>query len=173
MTIACASLLLASSQGAAATTPSSKYEYPCDVYDSSFCFRKPWNSVVNRWSGPDFEVYNVATRDEDALFSVYVGRAPQTDESRIRVKKYKTDGVRVDIGKLKNADGAATMDILIQTPHGDYLHIFGASDEAAKDALAGSMTGFRRCERRGVTSLDCETKPLFDEAAAELVRNLR
>ena len=173
--IACASLLFADSQDVIASNPvgAPKAEYPCDVFDMGFCFRKPWNAVVTQWSGPDFQVYSVATRDDAPLFSVYDGMAPDRQDGRVRLKQYKTNGLRVDIGTLKNAEGAKAMDILIQYPHGGYLHIFGASDQAGRDALADAMTGFRPCTRRGVTSVDCETKPLFDDSAAELVRTLK
>jgi hypothetical protein len=173
--IACATLLLAGTQNVVASAPrgSQQAEYPCDVIDMSFCFIKPWKSVVTLWSGPDFQVYNVATRDEEALFSVYDGMAPKQSDGRVRLKQYKRDGFRVDIGTLKNSDGNKTVDILIQSPRGGYLHVFGASDQAARSALADAMTSFRHCTRRGVTSVDCEAKPLFDESAAELVRNLK
>ena len=173
--IACASLLLAETPNVLASNAGSapKAEYPCDVFDMSFCFRKPWNAVVTQWSGPDFQVYSVATRDDAPLFSVYDGMTPKQQDGRVRLKQYRTNDLRVDIGTLKHVEGAKQMDILIQYPHGGYLHIFGASDQAGRDALADAMTGFRPCKRRDVTSVDCETKPLFDEAAADLVRTLK
>ena len=116
--IACASLLLAVGPNVLASNAGSapKAEYPCDVFDMSFCFRKPWNAVVTLWSGPDFHVYNVKTRDEVSLFSVYDGMTPKQQDGRVRLKQYKTNGIRVDIGTLKNTEGAKAMDILIQYP---------------------------------------------------------
>ena len=173
--IACAGLLLAETPNVLATNPgsASKAEYPCDVFDLSFCFRKPSKAVVTQWSGPDFQVYNVGTRDDAPLFSIYDGMAPKRQDARVRLKQYRRNDLRVDIGTLKNAQGAKTLDILIQYPHGGYLHIFGASDQAGREAMAGAMTSFRPCKRRGVTSVDCETKSMFDESTVELVRTLK
>ncbi|WP_141400724.1 hypothetical protein [Pseudoxanthomonas wuyuanensis] len=148
-------------------------KYPCDVFSYVFCFRKPYGAVVTQRSGPDFEIYQVQGSDAQPLFSVYVGTIPEREsDSAVRLKKFKVRGIDVTVNSYRDTKESKAVELRISYPTGVKVHAFGASDAAARMALADVLLNFRVCSKRGFTSVECETTPLFDADFAETIQQL-
>jgi hypothetical protein len=144
----------------------------CNVFDYTFCFRKDRSDMVTHRSGPDFDIYNVSTRDDVPLFSIYAGMAPSRQPGRLSLKQYRNDGVDIDIGVVTTPSGTKVADVLVGLPRGEYVHVFGAVDRQGREALAEVMPNFRHCKKRWFTSVDCENGSLFKPADADLIRKI-
>ena len=144
----------------------------CAVFDSSFCFRSHRHTVVTQRSAPDAEIYSVSTSDGHPLYSVHAGSMPTRPQARTSLKHYKEDGFDIDIGVVAGDSGERVLDLVVHYPDGRRLHL-DAVGRDGREALADVMPNFRPCARRGFTSIDCEERPLFNPADAELIRQIK
>jgi len=156
------------------TSPSKKAstKYPCDVFSSTFCFRKPFGTTVSQRSGPDFEIFQVIDGNATtAAFSMYLGTTPEREaEHATRILSTTRGDVGVTVNSIRNSSNINEMDVRISYPTGLNIHVFGASTKEERNLLAEMLQSFRRCNKEQFTSIACSTEPLFDEEILSEIR---
>jgi hypothetical protein len=75
----------------------------------------------------------------------------------------KRNRIEVTISELKTPAGNQHVEIRFAYPNGLKVHIFGANEAAARNALVEVMSSFHNCSKRGFTSIGCDSSPLLDD----------
>ncbi|MUV15278.1 hypothetical protein [Noviluteimonas gilva] len=151
-------------------SPSSNY--PCDVFNFNFCFRKPYGAVVELRSGPDFDIYRVVDGESGrALWSVYVGTAPERTRQDVGLFAVQSNGVGISAGTYPTEAGARGLELRLAYPKGLFVHVFGVETEPGKIALVETLPSFRLCSKSGLTSIECKSSPMLDGDAQQILRD--
>jgi hypothetical protein len=166
-TPACIISLYVFAYGSARAADQRLWQYPCDIYTSSACFRLP-NGMKISYSVPaDSGIYTISSADKNVL-SAYVGHAPNTPSG---TPSLRLESAAATItGDLEKRDGVVKLDVLIlpKKSGGATFHVYGVFAADQRHDVGQVLSGLRACRRKG-EDLRCPAESPWGEALQKWV----